>query len=677
MNKLAVLKFVANGSFDKGFALVLEISEDGKRPFFQTVGQLPPFPEIAHYYAYWQKSYHSIGTQICQDTSPDYRIHSPSNQVTNVSTASTLYSECEDTAQLLVCSLNRWLCSETCRPIREGFLENLQQTDEIRVILETENDQIRRLPWHLWDVVERYPKAEVALGAPVYERVQRSPILHSSVRVLAILGNSQGIDVQTDEQVLRQLPNADVKFLVEPKRKHLNDQLWDRGWDILFFAGHSSSQTGDRTGHIYLNRTESLSITQLRYALRRAIENGLKIAIFNSCDGLGLARNLADLQIPQIIVMREPVPDLVAQEFLKSFLAAFARGESFYLAMREARLRLQGLEDEFPCATWLPIICQHLGEMPPQWSDWSNPKPSGGTVSQGAMPPGGEIAKRHKPDAIWEEPQRQVANTPSHQRKPSRNAKNLRKTLQRLGDWLQAGYELLTMGLLTSISILQLVVLGSMGGGIGALLGFWLTYWSPLADLLARWLPYLSHHWLPEFSIDLEPAALLFTVVGFFTAVAVTQAQALERQAWIWTPWWLGSAGYLLGWLSWQVNKDPTVSGSLGELGGIAAAFVVLGLGLRKHFLVHILIGAIGTQLTLVYLSKTHLLNLGNFILLLSVPQNFAMTFTGSLLGSSIHFFALLGGILGLWLGISYFLISPFLDRFRYQRSAFPFLTSR
>jgi CHASE2 domain-containing sensor protein/class 3 adenylate cyclase len=150
--------------------------------------------------------------------------------------------------------------------------------------------------------------------------------------------------------------------------------LWEpQGWDILFFAGHSSSQAGlesDRlSGTIFLNPSESLSISQLKNALKKAIERGLKIAIFNSCDGLGLARELADLYIPQILVMREPVPDRVAQEFLKYFLDAFSRGESFYLAVREAREKLQGLEDRFPCATWLPSICQNPAVQPPDWQE--------------------------------------------------------------------------------------------------------------------------------------------------------------------------------------------------------------------------------------------------------------------------------------------------------------------
>ncbi|MHC5746735.1 MAG: CHAT domain-containing protein [Nostoc sp.] len=75
----------------------------------------------------------------------------------------------------------------------------------------------------------------------------------------------------------------------------------------------------------------------MKHGLKKAIESGLHLAIFNSCDGLGLAEALEDLHIPQVIVMREPVPDLVAQEFLKHFLTEFSNGQSLYSALREAR----------------------------------------------------------------------------------------------------------------------------------------------------------------------------------------------------------------------------------------------------------------------------------------------------------------------------------------------------
>jgi CHASE2 domain-containing sensor protein len=74
-----------------------------------------------------------------------------------------------------------------------------------------------------------------------------------------------------------------------------------------------------------------------------------------------------------MIVMREPVPDAIAQAFLKYFLPAFASGKPLYLAVQEARQRLQGLEDEFPCASWLPAICQNPAVVPLKWSDLHAP----------------------------------------------------------------------------------------------------------------------------------------------------------------------------------------------------------------------------------------------------------------------------------------------------------------
>jgi hypothetical protein len=138
---------------------------------------------------------------------------------------------------------------------------------------------------------------------------------------------------------------------------------------VLFFAGHSQSE--GETGRIYINenaKNNSLTVEQLEEALTEAIAHGLKIAIFNSCDGLGLANALSKLNIPVVIVMREPVPNRVAQEFFNYFLEAFAiERRSLPLAVRQARRKLQALEDEYPGASWLPILCQNPAAKTPIW----------------------------------------------------------------------------------------------------------------------------------------------------------------------------------------------------------------------------------------------------------------------------------------------------------------------
>lgn len=356
MEKLVVLK-LGEGSFDQGFPVTLQIGEEGKRPSVEITGKLPSIPEIPQFYNGWATSYRCLGLRS--------RLEASKAQVTNVSKL----ERCYHAAQALHDRLNSWLSSESFRPIREKLLEQLMPADKIRLIIQTENTLLRRLPWHLWDLCDRYQQAEIALSAPAYEQIELSIPPHPKVRILAILGNSAGINTQADRLLLEQLPNAEITFLVEPHCQELTEEIWKQSWDILFFAGHSSSQPNGEMGRIYINKIDSLTIKQLRYALKKAVNRGLKIAIFNSCDGLGLAQNLADLQIPQIIIMREPVPDQVAQSFLKYFLESFAQGASFYLAVREARERLQGWEDQFPCATWLPMIFQNPAIVPPTWQE--------------------------------------------------------------------------------------------------------------------------------------------------------------------------------------------------------------------------------------------------------------------------------------------------------------------
>lgn len=356
LGKLVVLK-LGTGSFEAGFPVTLQIGDEDFRPIVEITGELPPNLDIPLVYHQWQSIY-------CQLKFSGRPIGIP-----KLSQQTASLADCEKAGDVLKLQLNTWLLSSGFRPIREKLLEKLRPEDHIRVLLQTNDLRLQKLPWHLWDLLERYPKAEIALSAPSYEQVSRNSHPQSQVRVLAILGNSQGIDIATDSQLLKELPHANTTFLVEPSSKDLTDKLWEQDWQILFFAGHSATDDLGNEGKIYLNQTECLTISQLKYALRKAVERGLHLAIFNSCDGLGLARELADLQIPQIIVMREPVPDRVAQEFLKYFLAAFAGGESLYVAVREGRERLQGLESEYPSATWLPIIYQNPAMMPLLWRE--------------------------------------------------------------------------------------------------------------------------------------------------------------------------------------------------------------------------------------------------------------------------------------------------------------------
>jgi len=362
MGKLIVLKL--DGDFNQGFRVTLEIGLEGDRPEVELIGNLPPATYLIQEYGDWQSIYRSLGKRS--------RIIEVIKTRRDVPLKERI-QECRTQAFKLRDRLNNWLKSESFLSIREKWLEKVSTSDDVRVMIRADNQQLWQLPWQQWDLLERYSFAEIELSSLEYERppkVQQSS-QKNQIKILAILGNSEGIKLEEDRKKLENLPNAATTFLVEPQRQELNDQLWQQAWDILFFAGHS--QTEGERGRIYLNKTDSLTLDELKYALQKAVDSGLQLAIFNSCDGLGLARDLAQLHIPQLIVMREPVADQVAQEFLQYFLDSFASGKPLYRAVQEARQRLQGLEKDFPCASWLPVICQNPAAVHLRWPGLPKP----------------------------------------------------------------------------------------------------------------------------------------------------------------------------------------------------------------------------------------------------------------------------------------------------------------
>jgi CHASE2 domain-containing sensor protein len=358
-----VILSLGAGDLYNGFPAVTAYLWEANNPHpIKLKGQLPAVPELIELYRSWQLLYEALQDRL--DWHP--RIELVEVDITNVSR-----SEFAEQCQRLVEQMNAWLNSEPFRSIDQPLRTHLNQNDEIRFLIETDDRLIQQLPWHVWNFLEHYSKAEIALSASVYQRSFTASTHPPSnkIRILAVFGNSENIDLDQDRKFIEQLSDqAEIKCLVEPQYSQLNDYLWQQ-WDMLFFAGHSSSQ---EQGTIQINSTEGLTLEKLRYALRRAIAQGLKLALFNSCDGLGLAQQLADLNIPQIIVMRKPVPDIVAHTFLKHFLQAFSAGQSLYASVRESRERLQGLEGDYPCATWLPMICQNPAVVSTSWQDWRN-----------------------------------------------------------------------------------------------------------------------------------------------------------------------------------------------------------------------------------------------------------------------------------------------------------------
>lgn len=349
---------LGRGTLEGGCDTVIVQLLDGKNNCLrQFIGSLPPAPELAELYYEWQGNYHCYFQNLAL-------------RIDLLEPDGFRYSETEFRwlCQKIPQKLNQWLDCQTFNMIERLLRTELSKKELVQFIFVTESEPLRQLPWHLWNFISDYPSAAVSFSSPNWKEIPKPQKKGGKIRLLAILGNSNGIDVRADLDVLQNLREIEFVILEEPRLSELNEHLWQaQGWDILLFSGHGRCVQGE--GRIHLNSQEWIAVAELRHSLKKAIKRGLQIAIFNSCEGTDLALKLADLSIPYTIVMREAVPDLIAQVFLKYLLLSFAETKSLVLAVREARQKLTGWEGEFICASWLPLIFQNPTTNDLTWQD--------------------------------------------------------------------------------------------------------------------------------------------------------------------------------------------------------------------------------------------------------------------------------------------------------------------
>jgi len=365
--KLVILNF-EGGNFATGFPVIrANIWSDGHPLPTFFASNLTANPKIPQLYQDWRQKYQKL--RDCYSFFSRIKVKPDQTKNASITDAQQIISQIQELEKKLQLLLNEWLTSPSFARIENQLRTKINSSDRVRLIIQSSDILMQRLPWHLWNFFSDYKLAETAIALPEANRVEKSNIAREKIRILAIFGNDKSLNLEADEKSLSTLGNeAEIIFLVQPNRQELEQKLWDeKGWDIICFSGHSQSEPDGSTGCFDLGDRTKLKIEELENALTIAISRGLKLAIFNSCDGLGLARQFARLHIPAIIVMREEVPDVVAQQFFQNFLELFASGKSLYISMRQAREKLQGMEDKFPSATWLPIICQNPAEVPPSW----------------------------------------------------------------------------------------------------------------------------------------------------------------------------------------------------------------------------------------------------------------------------------------------------------------------
>jgi branched-chain amino acid transport system substrate-binding protein len=398
MSKLVVLQ-ISDSAIAEEFMVTLRISEDG-REFFSHSGKIPSADRVFQSQNNWCNAYYNLTTiRNARIT----RIQIAQEQTTNIShqdIESSLSDEerwknYHQAAQDFQKEMREWLDQRDFWILRTQVLQQLRGEKAARIIIATKNRQFWKLPWHLWDLFNYGSSSEPAISNQDYVN---SPVtsLFNPVKILSIFGNDTDINLVPDRKLLSRLENqgASITWLKKPTRQEFREQLSDQSWDILFFAGHSYSPQEGNAGVIQLNQNEQISLGELTHSFKEAVQKGLKLAIFNSCDGLGLARVLSEANLPHIVVMREPVPDQVAQRFLEYFLNSFSQGKSLNESVQKARSFLQEDETDYqlPCASWLPVIYENP-TVPPLI--WNQSEPSNSNHQQIALDENETNTKKH------------------------------------------------------------------------------------------------------------------------------------------------------------------------------------------------------------------------------------------------------------------------------------------
>ncbi|MGF1674120.1 MAG: CHASE2 domain-containing protein [Rivularia sp. (in: cyanobacteria)] len=280
----------------------------------------------------------------------------------------------------LMYEFHGWLRSGELYDVRATIAKASQElvinpTEPVKVFMTCAPIELDRFPWEAWELGTEFASARAIqiIRAPLNIRAETATHqkpYRRRARILAILGDDTGLNFQADREAVKSLRSiAEITFVgwqpeqtpTEVIQEITSAIAQEAGWDVLFFAGHSneSELTG---GELGIAPGLSIAIDEIAPQLSVAKKRGLQVAIFNSCNGLNIAESLIDLGFSQVVVMREPIHNRVAQEFLIRFLQGLGKHQDIYESVMGARqfLRMEK-SHTYPSAYLVPSLFCHPG----------------------------------------------------------------------------------------------------------------------------------------------------------------------------------------------------------------------------------------------------------------------------------------------------------------------------
>ncbi len=330
----------------------------------QISAKLPYPAALFQFYSDWRKAYLNF-----YKTSLRARVPKPKNHQGIIRLTQDWHRQLIQLEAKLLSEFHRWLRREELYDIR-ATISNHNFNAPINLFLTCSGD-LERLPWETWEIGAEFGSSVSIVRSPINIRADISKTKFNrrhKPRILAILGDDTGLDLTGDRETINSLNKiADIELVTwQPQQPpaEIKQQIQtaltnSKGWEVLFFAGHSN-ETTITGGELAIAPNIALSITEIAPQLTIAKDKGLQFALFNSCCGLSIANSLIDLGLSQVAVMREPIHNQVAQVFLVQFLKALGDYQNVGKALQTASKYLKQEQNlTYPSAYLIPSLFCH------------------------------------------------------------------------------------------------------------------------------------------------------------------------------------------------------------------------------------------------------------------------------------------------------------------------------
>ena len=180
--------------------------------------------------------------------------------------------------------------------------------------------------------------------------------------------------VQSDRADNETTPDIQLTVLDQPGREQLTQALEQGRYQVLHYAGHSDLSSAGGSLYLVNSRTGLTEIFSGDDLAGLLVNNGIRLAVFNSCRGSYTAtsdpvnereRNLAEALvsrgIPAVLAMAEQIPDNVALTLTWLFYRNLRQGYPIDLSLSRARQGLISAYGSHQLYWALPILYLHPG----------------------------------------------------------------------------------------------------------------------------------------------------------------------------------------------------------------------------------------------------------------------------------------------------------------------------